>query len=229
MQSSAEHAGYIVGIIIGLGFMLGIMAFAIFAIVKAFTKRTTGWIIAGSISGALGLFVFVCFAIGFVRGVTRGLKANREQREGSTVTAGSQIITGIKVNYTVTIPSDWTIQRQRKDFDLLANHGTLYAGVIAEEADLGSPETVANIARKNLSKVAENVQLTDPAPFEVDGRSWLRYTVTCDVQKLPFYYQCYVYAGKEGTFQIVAWTFQNLKDKDGPQMDTLAQSFAFPK
>ncbi len=50
--SSAEHFGYIIGLVMGIGFLLAVVAFSIFAIIKAFTRKTTGWIIAGSFGGA---------------------------------------------------------------------------------------------------------------------------------------------------------------------------------
>jgi hypothetical protein len=228
---SPEQIGYIVGVLIGIAISIGIFIFAIIAIVKAFTKKTTGWIIAGSIGGVLVLFLMASFAVGFIRGFTGALhKSEASQNDSADLSlADSQTIQGRNILYSIKIPSDWTVQRQKKDFDILANHKTTFIGVIAEEADMGSSENISDLAHKHLENVAENIQWSEPTPVVVDGRNWLRFSVTCRVQKIPFFYQYYVYSGTEGTFQIIMWTFQNLADKNTAQMDAVAQSFTFPK
>lgn len=228
---SPEQIGYIVGVLIGIALSIGIFVFAIIAIVKAFTKKTTGWIIAGSIGGVLVLLLLASFAIGFIRGFTGALHRRDEAQSDSSGSwlNDSQTIEGRVLPYSIKVPSDWTIQRQKKDFDLLANHGSLFIGIIAEEANVGTPEVISDLAHKHLQNVAEDVQWTDPAPVVLDGRNWLRFSVNCRVQKIPFFYQYYVYAGPEGTFQIIMWTFQNLADKNSAQMNEVAETFTFPK
>jgi hypothetical protein len=57
-SSPAYALGYLLGITITIGFMV----FAVVAVVKAFTRRTAGWIIAGSICGlflAIPILAFI--------------------------------------------------------------------------------------------------------------------------------------------------------------------------
>ena len=48
------------------------------------------------------------------------------------------------------------------------------------------------------------------------------------VEKIPFAYQFYVYTGPEGTFQLLGWTFENLFEREAPQIREVLQSFKFP-
>jgi len=236
MNSSAEQIGYAVGVVIGIAFFLGIAVFAVVAIVKACTKKTTGWIVVASIFGMLVLIQIPLFVYGFVRGFAEASRTPQRVEDDSGTSSStssrfdnSQTIRGRNIGYTIKIPAEWTIQRRYQDFDCLANHKTTYLGVIAEEANLGSPEIVAEIARGNLNKVASDVQWSDPKPVMLDGRTWLEFTVNCRVEKIPFFYQYYVYAGPEGTFQILSWTMQNLASKEGDRMIEISETFRFPK
>lgn len=72
-RSPAEELGQLVGTLIGIALVMAVPVFAIVAIVKAFTRRTRGWIIAGCVSGAI---VAVPLLV-LVLGVTSGLMSAR--------------------------------------------------------------------------------------------------------------------------------------------------------
>jgi hypothetical protein len=65
----AVSAAYAVGELFG---MLVLPVIAIIALVKAFTRRTTGWIIAGTIGGLILLIPMLMFVGGFISGFTPG-------------------------------------------------------------------------------------------------------------------------------------------------------------
>jgi hypothetical protein len=236
-ESSAEQAGYVVGVLMGIVFFLGILALAIIAIVQAFSKKTPGWIAVGSLGGVVVLIPIVIFVVGFARGVTKAVRSRQGMENGSGALSaagnsglgGSQTIRGQEIAYSIKIPADWNIQRRHEAFDLLAHHRSLYIGVIAEEANLGNPQAIADIARERIGRIGAEIQWTDSTPVELDGRSWLRFTVNCKVQMIPLSYQFYVYAGAEGTFQIISWTMQTFAGRDTPQMNEVSQTFRFPK
>jgi hypothetical protein len=226
--SSPEQIGYAVGVVVGILFLLALVAFSIAAVIKAFTTKSTGWIIAGSIGGVVLLLFVGVFAAAFIKGFTHAMQVAREN-SGTAPTGPPQNITGENVAYTLKIPPGWNVRRHEKDFDVLADYRSVYVGVIAEEANLGSPEVISKLARRNLEKVARNIDMTDATPVVLDGHNWLTFTVNCDVQSIPFFYDYHVYAGPEGTIQIISWTFQNLAAKRTNQINDVIQTFGFPK
>ena len=140
-----------------------------------------------------------------------------------------EIVRGTDLAYTIQIPAQWTVKKGAQDFDSLANYKSIYIGVIAEEANLGSPETIAGLARDRLKEGGTDLEWSQPKPLSLDGRNWLQFSVDCKVNKIPISYQYYVYAGREGTFQIVGWTTQDLSAKYASTIREVAQTFRFPK
>jgi hypothetical protein len=237
-QSSPENIGYAVGVLLGVAFFLGLLVLGVVCIVKAFTNRTKGWIIAGCLSGIVLSIPLIAFLIAFVTGFQRGLHSRDSvpysedpapSRDIHRKSEATQLVRGRNIAYSLRVPTTWTIKRAVQAFDTLSSYKSLYIGVIAEEANLGSPETVAEIARDKIREVGTDITLTEPAPLVLDGRSWLQFTVQCKVNKIPVSYQFYVYAGREGTFQVVGWTAQNLFGRDASRLRQVMQQFHFPE
>ena len=254
--ASTDSAAELIGIAI-----MGFVVFAIVAVVKAFTRRTVGWIVAGSICGfflsipvivltvrlIIGLMPARQYATGqatapavdnslrmpaspplrppsTIQTVQGGNPASPPLRPPST----SQAVQGGNLAYTITLPPEWTFKRNEEDFDVVAWHSSLYVAVIAEEAALGSPETIANIAREKIKNAATDLRWSEPVTLLLDGRSWLQFVVRCSYKGIPVAYQFYVYAGPEGTYQVVGWTAQNLYDRDSGLMRDVMRTFRFP-
>jgi hypothetical protein len=137
-------------------------------------------------------------------------------------------IQGLNLHYMIEAPPGWIVRRQVQDFDLMMNRGSVYLGVIAEEANVGSSEAIAEIARARIQENGANIEWTDPEPLVLDGRNWLQFTVNCTVKKIPLSYRFYTYAGEEGTFQIIGWTAQSLAEKYRGEMMKAMQTFRFP-
>jgi len=146
-----------------------------------------------------------------------------------TTPSASQIIRGHDLAYSITLPPNWRFERRSDDYDVLASFKSLYVGVIAEEAQLGTPETIANIARQKLKESATELKWSEPAPLMLDGRRWMQFVVTAHVETIPAAFQFYVYSGPEGTFQVIGYTSQNLFTRDAPLMRDVMKSFRFPK
>ncbi len=231
MDDPAFKIGYYVGIVIGLGIVLGALGFSVFAIIKAFTRRTTGWIVTASICGG-GLLLFGSLTIlGFINGFTKARQAARQGDGGASAAPASstaQTIQGLDVPYKVVLPPGWTAKRTVNDFDVLASHRSLYFGVIAEEGALGTSETIVNFAQNKLRSSASELQIGETSTVKIDGHDWLTFSAKCQVQKIPFAYHYSIYAGPEGSFQILSWTLQSLYDRDVGAMRDLAATFRFP-
>ena len=226
-DTPAGRAGYYFGIVLAVVVTLAVLIFGLVAIIMALTRRTTGWIIAGSIAG-VGMLAFgALFVVGFVAGVKRGIEGKRSG--SASMQAGSvQTITGKVLPFTIQIPVDWTIKRSQGVYDLVANNGGNFVSVIVEEVDLGSAANITQAARERIKEVASDVELSEPEPIQIDGREWLQFTVKCKVKLIPFAYQYYTYSGKEGSFQLIGWTFQNLWERQSATIRESMLSFRFP-
>jgi len=235
-KSSAYDMGYLIGMLMGLVILLGIAAFAVICIVKAFTKKTTGWIVAGCISGAVLSVPLIAFLVGVVSGFEAAGRARdsdspdkQPSAKSSAKSSSTKIVRGRDIAYSLRIPNNWTSKRAYQDFDSLNFYRSLYVGVIAEESNLGSPQTIAKIARDKIKGVGTDIHWTEPESLSLDGRDWLQFTVDCKLEKIPISYQFYVYAGREGTFQVIGWTTQDLFNRDASRMREVMQTFQFPE
>jgi hypothetical protein len=226
-QTTAYEIGYLIGFIVGIVIVLGLLAFAVVCIVKAFRKRTKGWIIAGCIAGAVLAIPIIAFAFGIVAGI-REVAMDKAKGNATSKPGGVRTVRGQDIAYSIELPLQWKTRRGVMDFDSLNSHKSLYVGVIAEESNLGNPETIAKIARDKVKEVGTDIRLTEPVSLILDGRNWLQYTVDCKVESVPVSYQFYVYAGTEGSFQLIGWTTQELFGRDAPIMRKVMQTFRFP-
>ncbi|HLP76550.1 MAG TPA: hypothetical protein VK327_06465 [Candidatus Paceibacterota bacterium] len=229
--STAFQIGQIVGVLVALGFIFGIVALAIFLIVRGFQRRTTGWIVAGSIGAVVLAIPAVALVIAFVHGFSKGWQEARRNNDGrpfSLKTSAVQKVTGRDVAYSIEVPASWILKRQSESFDLVAHERSLYVGVIAEEIKMDGPQDLAEMARDHIKEAATEVEWTDPTPITIDEREWLQFTVSCRIQKVPLAYQYFVYAGPEGTFQVIGWTAKDLFDRDVSRLQDVMKTFRLP-
>lgn len=225
----AQRAGYMIGVVIGLLLMLGIGVFGVVSIVMAFTRRTTGWIVAGSISGVaiviFGSIMVVAFIAGFTKGFAKGFNNARARAVEARQT---EIVTGKVIPYTIEKPAGWSVKRDQSSFDAILTNRNGYVGIIAEKASLGDNEPLAKFARKRFENISTDLTLGDNETVTIDGRTWIGFTARCKVDNLPFAYHCYVHSGKEGSIQLMAWTFQNLWESEAPELDRIIRTVHLP-
>jgi hypothetical protein len=140
-----------------------------------------------------------------------------------------QTVTGNVLPFTIQVPFGWSLKRNQNDFDTIATRGSSYIGVVAEEADLGTSEVIAKLARQRIEDNGADVEMSENDSITIDGREWLQFTAKCKVSLVPIAYQFYVHSGNEGTFQIIGWTAQNLWDRDSAKLRASMLTFRFPK
>jgi hypothetical protein len=225
----AARAGYMVGIVICLALFFGLAVFGIISIIMAFTKRTTGWIVMGSISGAAILLVCGVLVVTFVTGFTKGFMTGfNKARLSAAQKRQVETITGKVVPFTIEKPAGWTVKRDQGAYDAVLTNGSGYVGIIAEKADLGSNEPLANFARKRFQNIGTDLTLGNNETVTFDGRTWIGFTARCKVENLPFAYHCYVHSGKEGSTQLMAWSFQNQWDSVAGELDRIMRTVHLP-
>ena len=236
-NSMAYHAGEVVGVLMFLAMFVGLCVFFIIALIKAFSTRRKGWIIAASVSSVPFLAIFIIFIIAFAIGFKRGLaqsseiEAARRGEPSQLLTATMTPVSGVAIPYEISVPSlsAWGKNDSSPPFDYLFNYRDAYIGVIAEGIGLQTPNRVCDVSQKNLQSKADQCSMTTPTPMEIDSSSWLTYDATATVSGIQIKYRFYVYADSNYTIQIIAWTGPSLFDRDAPVFDRIAKSFKLPK
>jgi hypothetical protein len=225
----AQRAGYMVGIVIGIALFFAVAIFGIISIIMAFTKRTTGWIVMGSISGAAMLLMCGAMVVAFATTFTKGFMTGfNRARLSAAQKRQVETITGKVVPFTIEKPAGWTVKRDQGAYDAVLTNGNGYVGIIAEKPDLGSNEPLANFARKRFENIGADLTLGNNETVNFDGRTWIGFTARCKVENLPFAYHCYVHSGKEGSIQIMAWSFQNQWDSVAGELDRVMHTIHLP-
>ena len=150
------------------------------------------------------------------------------QRKNTAAAAWRKVIAR-ELPCSLRIPPDWEQKPATDDFALMVGRSAIRVGIIAEEGSLGSPETLATIARKRIAETATEFEATQPQSLQIDGRRWLQFVANCTVDKTPLTYQFYVYAGDEGSYQIVAWTLHDLFDANAAEIRQVMRTFEFSR
>lgn len=139
-----------------------------------------------------------------------------------------QTVQGHRLAYTLQLPPSWVVQKSSADMDTVSACRDMFVGVVAEEAQVGTPDSVARLVREALRTKLSDVYWSEPEGLSLDGKTWSQFVVKGKAEEVPFAYLYYVYSGPEGTFQIVGWTFQNLFERDCTTLRSVMQTFRFP-
>ena len=217
----AQRMGILMGTAVFVFFCFAFGIFTLVAIIMAVVKRTTGWIVTAIVCGLPVVGWLALFVLGLVLAIMGKTGV-------SPGTNSAETITGKTVPYTIQKPAGWKVKRDQKSYDAELTNGTGFVGVIAEKADLGSNETAAKFIRKRFESIGTDLTLSDNQTFSLDGRTWIGFTARCKVMMIPFTYQVYVHSGKEGTFQVWEWSFQNLWDSELPGLNKIVQTVHLP-
>jgi hypothetical protein len=235
-HATAFHMGQTLGILMAFVFMGG-MVFFVISLVKAFTTRRPGWIVAASVTGVpvllLMLFFVVAFALAFTKGVkhAREVVAAKQGQPSALLTAEMTPFTGSLIPYEISIPaeSQWTKARDHRPYDYVFNNGIGYFGTIVEGIGLSTPQRVYEMSKKHVMSKASESAVTEPKAVEIDSRDWLTFDVTATVSGAHLKYRYYVYADTNYTVQLISWTGPILFDRYSPVFDRIAKSFKLPK
>jgi hypothetical protein len=236
-DSAAFKIGEIAGAIMGVLMMIGICVFFVIALVKAFTTRRKGWIIAASVASLPCLLFLSLFLAGMVMGFTRTVNRSNEMaaaRRGDPsqlLTATMTPVSGNTLPYEISLPllSAWAKNDSKPPFDYMFSYRDAYVAIIPEGIGLGTPEKICAVSRTNLASKASSLQTTTPISTEIDSQSWLTYDATATVDGVDIKYRFYVYADSQYTIQIVTWTGPLLFDHYAPVFDRIAKSFKMTK
>jgi hypothetical protein len=223
----AAQGEYVLGFLFGIVAVAIVFMFAVLAIVMAVTRRTTGWIIASSISGLLMVAIVFCVITAISLGIAKSFSKNRAPARPHG--GPPEIIVGKVIPFLIRKPPDWTAKRDQGAFDTVIGDGRGYVGVIARKADLSSNEELVRFARHKLETTATEVRFSANDIVTIDGRQWIRFTANAKVGDMPCAYRYYTYVGQEGAVQVLCWSFQKDWDREVAALELVVQTVRIPK
>lgn len=182
--------------------LLGVSVFFIVALVKAFSKKTTGWIVTAVLTGLVGLGMVVVAIAGVVVGVSRTASESAKL---------NQVLKTKNGGFQVTVPGSW------KPLPDLNPSAEIVAGNMAREQYLmifvEPDESIAIDLSRLLEATAERMaaKLSDSSVGEatsltIDGHPALRCRITGkrDGIDLAYLHTCLKRDGQ--IIQLICWT-----------------------
>jgi acyl carrier protein len=204
--SSAYEAGQTFGRILVYS-VLGVAAlgggiFFLIAVIKAFTKKTRGWII-GSIASGIVALVGVAGLI--------GAAATSLVKAAKTATDKKKTIASKDGRYRVEVPAAWReMPELHEEADIeagnvlreqyllvLENPKSDFEGTLAEFDDLVVGQMEGNLERAAIS---------EPEPLTIDGRPALQRELTATVDKVRITYLMASIETDAAFYQVLTWT-----------------------
>lgn len=210
-SSSAYQAGQQVGrmiVPIGLGivFLLG-GGWFLFSIIKAFTRKTKGWIISSVIAGVLAFACFIA-CVGLL--VNKSVEAARITREGG---GKKKLMTGKSGSCSIEIPSNWQDLPQlgsQLDSEIGVGNGSreVYALVIQESrGDYdGDLQAYDNQVIKAMRSKLSDTDVSDVEIRTINGLPGRQHRLAGTHEKLHIVYFVATIETPEHFYQVLTWT-----------------------
>ena len=232
-----NSAAYEIGEVLGVLIVLSPFVFFVVALIRSIQTGRKGWIIGAVISGLPVAAVIILLLVAFAKGISQagggtGLFGTKLETAADLMTGSMTPVAGSVIPYSISYPwiSSWKKQDTSDDaFDQLYSFHDAYVGVIAEGVGLGTPQRICDLSQKHLAEKATQYTLTTAQSIDIDSRSWLTYDATATVSGVDVKYRFYVYADRNYSFQILAWTGPGEFGAVSSVFDRVAKSFTMPK
>jgi hypothetical protein len=110
--------------------------------------------------------------------------------------------------------SKWKPQKASEDFEFQFEHtsGDAYTGVIVERVSMPL-NALKDVVLENIKKADPNPKIITEEKRLVNGREVLCLVIEVAPGQIPLTFYYYLYTGKAGSIQVVAWTGTNLFDE----------------
>jgi hypothetical protein len=165
--------------------------------------------------------------------VSQEMPIAQEEQSDATATNSNltQTVHGQQVRFTLRLPPDWATQSLVMDGvdNLSASFRNANVAVMVQQSNVNTSQEAATAAVKSLQAAATNFASTKPERMILDGKPWLKFIAKCQINQAPMGYQYYVYSGAEGTYQIVAWTDLQNFESQLHLLQSIMQTFRFPR
>jgi acyl carrier protein len=215
--------GYILMLFGGL-FCVGLLAFFIVALVKAFTRKTTGWIVTAVVMGLLGLATILGSA------ATAIVKMSRLDSDGAKLT---KVLTSKEGGHQITVPATWiSMPNLNSQAEIGAGNGLKehYVIVLIEDkatvgADLG---TYMKFTADRMTASLEQGHQGDLSELTISGYPAQRRRITGRSKGAKSMNVVYLHTCIETDrhlVQILFWTLAGREDAAIPVFEKVAATF----
>jgi hypothetical protein len=220
---TAYSAGYIVGSILGAAFGMGLFIFAIVAIVKAFTKKTTGWIVTACVCGLMMLGMLGLAIAGVVAGIAAGVN------KAGTSSLTRQIVSK-DGRYSFDVPPIWKEMPQlNAEASLAAGYGLReqYMMLIVDSRKdfSGSLNDFSKLVTERIGQKMKGAVLGESQSLTVNGHPALRKRITGSTQNINLVYLHTSVELPDSYCQILCWTLESRESTAFPIYERVIQTF----
>lgn len=229
MESSAYEAGQAVGgsvvILLLLGAVIGGGIFFIIATIKAFTRKTPGWIIGSILSGIVALGGLLGAAGVAVNSVAKAAKTHREAK------AKKDRISSPDGKVGISVPGNWKpIPNLNEAASISAGNEFLeqYA-VIIENPKSDFAGDLKDFDEQVTGMISGNLQ--DPEVSEAEDRMIGEYPalhrrIFGISDKIRVVYLMSSVETADGFYQILTWTLPSREESAAPILQEVIDSFS---
>jgi hypothetical protein len=220
-HDTAYQVGYIIGTILGLLLGVGGVVFFIVAVVKAFTRKTKGWIVAAVVMGVLGLFVVGGMMAAAIWGASRAVSADTQL---------TQVLSSKESPYRISVPASWKpMPELNAEAALAAGHGhrELYLIVLIEEKSTVGVDLsrYMSFTSDRMAGVLRESNLGELTELEISGHSAQRRSVTGRAEGVSLAYLHTCVETDQHLVQLICWTLAGREATAFPIFEKVAATF----
>lgn len=221
-QSAAYELGRTLGMLLPAAVAIGLFIFFIVALVKAFTRKSGGWIVGACISGVLCLLV----GAGAIVAVVRVVNA----RTGSTVDTRLKKMSSPDGRVEISVPSAWGPMNQLNEgAAILAGHGIREQYVMVVESPkadfVGSLEDFDRASLEQIKSHMTDGVASESTAATLGGCPAQRRTLTGVMDNMKLFYIHATVETEDAFYQILCWTLKSREAVAVPVFEQVLGTF----
>ena len=222
-NDTAYQVGYIFGILLVAGLGIGFIIFAIIAVVKAFTKKTTGWIVTACLSGLLMIGILGAFVVAVVAGVVTAVNSASGNSPNIQLSSKDGI-------YSFDVPSAWKeMPKLNPAASLGAGNGLreqyLMLFVDSKEDFKGSLESFSKLVTERIAKKMQGSALGEVKHLTINGHPAHQRRISGTANNLGLVYLHTSVELPDSYCQILCWTLTSKESTAFPVFEKVIPTF----
>lgn len=220
--NSSYEAGRVVGQVVGVVLGMGIIFFTLWAIVRAFKKRTAGAIVAAIIGGVLCLGLIVA-------GVGLGVQQFvRMMEEGNKI---EQVLTSPDGRHSLTVPKSWKTNKSLNDDATIGAANLMkeqYAVAIIDKRGDVEMELPAfsKASADGVLATLTGGSVDVPKPLQISGMKALQRKIRGRIEGLDVVYLHTCVESSTSITQLLCWTLADREKTAMPILENVTLTFA---
>lgn len=224
-SSSPFQAGYLIGGLVGGLLVVGGIVFFIVALVKAFTRKTKGWIITAVLTGVLGILLMISAV------VVAAFNISKTVAEGRKITRQLVSKDG---RHRIVVPGSWKAMSDlNEEADVSAGNlfAEQYVVVLAEAKEkVGTGlDTYSRLAADSIAGTLEQATQGEVSEHLVSGHRALRRQISGRINRLDVIYLHTCVETQEHLTQILCWTLKGRETRTLPIFEQVTATYTVTK